>query len=270
MKLNSLRSRDLSWRRRLPCVAVFALLTSQAAFPQQQVADTPAGSAEAVSPAEVPVEPKAAPIPDSAPVQDKRILGVLPNYRTADGTIPFQRISPKSKLTIAAKDSFDWPNYIIGGVFAGLYQLEDSHAEFGQGVAGFGRYYGTSYADQVIGNMLTEGFMPILFHEDPRYFRKVHGSKMGRLGYSLTRVLVSKTDSGKSTFNFAEVVGNGIGASISNLYYPDERGLSDTVMRLGTQIATDALSNVLKEFWPDIKRRLHKKQADEQAFTRSH
>ena len=102
--------------------------------------------------------------------------------------------------------------------------------------------------------------MPVLLHEDPRYFRKVHGSVLGRLGYSLTRVLITKTDSGSTTFNFAEVVGNGIGSSISNLYYPDERGYSDTFSRMGTQIATDSLSNVLKEFWPGSpsKRRLHK------------
>jgi len=186
-------------------------------------------------------------------------MGVLPNYRTADGTVPFERISTRTKLMIASKDSFDGPNYVIGGLFAGIYQLENSHPAFGQGVAGYARYYGTSYADQVIGNMLTEGFMPVLMHEDPRYFRKVHGSVLGRVGYALTRTLVAKTDSGKTTVNFAEIVGNGIGASISNFYYTDERGFPDTMMRLGTQIATDSLSNLLKEFWPDIKKRLHKK-----------
>ena len=145
--------------------------------------------------------------------------------------------------------------------------IDKDHPAFGEGVAGFARYYGTSTADQVIGNMLTEGFMAAAFREDPRYFRKAHGPKWGRLGYALTRVLVCKTDHGNPTFNFAEVVGNSIGASISNLYYPDQRGLDPTMTRAGTQIATDALSNALKEFWPDIKRHLHHKPADAQALT---
>jgi hypothetical protein len=270
----SLRSRRMALCRgkRLACTAIFAVLASHAAL-AQQIADATAGTSEVGSPAEVP-EPKIAPVttppPDASAGQDKRILGVLPNYRTADGTVPYQPISWKYKLTIASKDSFDWPNYIVGGAFAGLYMLDKDHPEFGQGVAGFARYYGTSYADQVIGNMLTEGFMPILFHEDPRYFRKVHGSIMSRTVYSLSRVLITKTDSGKPTFNFSEVLGNGIGASIANLYYPDERGLGQTSIRLGTQVATDALSQVLKEFWPDIKRHLHKKPADAQALTDSH
>lgn len=229
------------------------------AFGQEQLAENSGGTSEAAVVAEVAAPIKAVTALEPAP-QDKRILGVLPNYRTADGTQPFQRISAKFKMTIAAKDSFDWPNYLTGGAFAALYQLEDQNPSFGQGLAGYGRRYSTSYADQVIGNMLTEGFMPILFHEDPRYFRKVNGKKWGRFGYAATRVFVAKTDTGKTTFNFAEVVGNGIGASISNAYYPDERGLSQTVTRMSTQIATDAMSNVLKEFWPDIKRHLHRKR----------
>jgi hypothetical protein len=251
MNLISLHKIALSRHRRAACVAMVAL-ASHAAMAQQELpaASEPAAAAAAT---------------DSGAPQDKRIMGVLPNYRTADGTVPFKPISTKYKLTIAAKDSFDAPNYVIGGIFAGLYQLQDDHPGFGQGVAGYAHRYGTSYADQVIGNMLTEGFMPVLLHEDPRYFRKVHGSVMGRIGYSLTRVLVTKTDSGRTTFNFAEVVGNGIGSSIANLYYPDERGLGDTGSRMATQIATDALSNLLKEFWPDIKRHLHKRQADGQA-----
>ena len=270
----SLHKIALSKRRRLVCTAIFAVLTSHAALAQQQqIAEAAAGTSETGSAPVTPPEPAAAtptgdpPLPTGA---DKRILGVLPNYRTVDGTVPFQTISWKYKLTIASKDSFDWPNYIVGGAFAGLYMIDKSHPEFGEGVSGFARYYGTSYADQVIGNMMTEGFMPILFHEDPRYFRKVHGSVISRLGYSLSRVLITKTDSGKPTFNFSEVLGNGVGASIANLYYPDERGFGDTVSRMGTQIATDALSQVLKEFWPDIKKRLHKKQADAQALTASH
>jgi len=197
-----------------------------------------------------------------APQQiDKRIAGVLPNYRTADGSVPFKPISPKYKLTIAAKDSFDSPNYVIGGIFAGVAQLNNSHPDFGQGLEGYGRRYVTAYADQVIGNMLTEGFMPVLLKEDPRYFRKGTGGVWGRLGYSLTRTLVTKNDSGRNMFNFAEVVGNGMGASIANAYYPEERGAADTFSRMATQIATDSLSNVLKEFWPDVKRMLQKKKA---------
>jgi hypothetical protein len=194
-----------------------------------------------------------------APPQDKRVFGVLPNYRTIDGTIPFSPISTRRKFIIASKDTFDWPSYILAGAFAGISQLDNSNPSFGQGLKGYAKRYAASVADQDIGNFMTEAIMPTLFHQDPRYFRKVNGSIKGRLGYAATRVLVGRTDSGKWTFNASEVLGNGIVASLGNAYYPDERGLTSTLQRMGTQIGTDAISQVLKEFWPDIKRKwLHR------------
>jgi hypothetical protein len=236
----------------------FALLAVSMASAQDKLAEnSPEHATVAPAATEAPAPAKSAE-DTNQPVQDKRILGVLPNYRTADGTVPYQSISWKYKLTIAAKDSFDWPNYIVGGAFAGLYQLEDSHASFGQGIKGYAHYYGTSYSDQVIGNLLTEGFMPILLHEDPRYFRMVHGSPWKRLGYALTRTLVTKTDTGTRRINCSELLGNGIDAAIGNTYYPDERGFGQTMDRMWTQIGTDSISNVMKEFWPDIKRHFKK------------
>ncbi len=192
--------------------------------------------------------------------EDKRIFGVLPNYRTADGSIPFSPITVKQKFTIARKDTFDYPSYILAAAFAGLSQLDNSNPSFGQGARGYARRYGSAVLDQDVGNYMTEAIWPSMLHEDPRYFRKVHGSVMGRVGYSLTRVLVTRTDAGNWRFNTSEFMGNGAVAAIGNLYYPDARGFSPTMQRMGTQIGTDAVSGVLKEFWPDIKRKwLHQR-----------
>jgi len=187
--------------------------------------------------------------------QDKRIFGVLPNYRTADGTKQFQTMSAKGKLHIAVKDSFDYPSFVLAAGLALIYQAEDQNPSFGQGVKGYLHRYGTGVGDQIIGNMLTEGFMPALLHEDPRYFRKVNGTFWSRLGYSATRTLIAKNDHGKDCLNASELLGNGIGAAIGAAYYPDGRTVSQTFDRMGTAIATDTISNILKEFWPDIKRK---------------
>jgi hypothetical protein len=195
-----------------------------------------------------------------APPEDKRVFGVIPNNRTTENSIPFKRITPAHKLKIAALDSFDWPTYITGGLFAGLYQLENSNPSFGQGTAGYFRRFGTSSADQVIGNMMTEGFVPALGHQDPRYFRlgNGEGTKKHRLWYALESIVVAKMDSGKKTFNFSEWGGNAVGVAISNAYYPDTRNASANAQKLMIACGTDAFSNVLKEFWPDVKQWLHK------------
>jgi hypothetical protein len=217
-----------------------------------------------------PDPPKpAAPLLDGQPQPiDKRVFGVFPNYRTTDGNRPFAPITPSQKFAIGLKDSFDWPVYPVAGAFASLYQLENENPSFGQGMAGYARRYATSLGDQIMGNMMTESIMPSLLHEDPRYFRRGYGSKWSRAGYALTRIFVTRTDSGGQRFNFSEVLGNATATAISNAYYPDSRNVSDNIEKLGVQLATDAFSQVMKEFWPDVKRRLfHRHDAEEESFT---
>ncbi len=189
-----------------------------------------------------------------------RVFGVLPNFRTADRSLEGTTITGKAKLDIARKDSFDYPLVGLAAVLAGLGQWSDANPSFGQGLKGYGHRWLTGYADQAIGNMFTEGFMPALLHEDPRYFRRGEGSVGYRTWYAVSRVMVTKTDSGHTRFNYSEWVGNAAGTAISNLYYPDGRTASDNAIKLVEQCGVDAFSQVLKEFWPDIKKKLtHKK-----------
>ena len=237
-------------------LCLFALLASGIAAAADDGPNTSAAgagtgsSAGSVEPASGASETPAAPV-----TEDKRVFGVLPNYRTAEETAIYTPITAKQKMTIATKDTIDYPLFLLGGALAGIAQLANEHPLFGQGVAGYAHRYGTAYADQFIGNYMTEGILPTLFHEDPRYFRRGHGPKGSRAWYAATRIFVTKTDSGGTTFNFAEVVGNSIAAAAGNGYYPGETHLSDNLSRLGQALATDAISQVLKEFWPDIKRR---------------
>ncbi len=229
-----------------------ALLETAAAQQPEPVSTDASKSSAADPPASAPPADPATPamLPPG-----KRVLGVLPNYRTANYTADYHPITNKQKITIALKDSFDYPLVGVGAMYAALYQLEDSHPQFNQGFKGYLRRFGTSYTDQVVGNMMTEGILPIAFHEDPRYFRIGEGTKWHRAGYALSRIVITRTDSGGTSFNFAEIVGNGIGAGVGLSYYSDDRDFNSFLQNWGTQLATDAISQVLKEFWPDIKHR---------------
>jgi hypothetical protein len=188
---------------------------------------------------------------------------VLPNYRTANESAVYTPITVKQKFTIASKDSFDYPLLMLGAVIAGMGQLTNDNPSFGQGMAGYARRFGTSYADQAIGNMMTEAIFPSFLHEDPRYFRRGTGTKWSRTFYAATRVFVTHTDTGSLRFNYSEVLGNAAAVAISNSYYPDNRTVSANVEKLGQQIGIDAASQVLKEFWPDIKRKFFQRHKDE-------
>lgn len=208
--------------------------------------------------AQLPDTPKPTTPPED-PV-DKRVAGVLPNYRTANLTDHYVGISQHRKLVIACKDSFDYPLVFIGSIFAGFGQLSNADPSYGQGTKGFAKRLAAGYGDQMIGNMMTEGFFPIMLHEDPRYFRMgaSRGTVGHRLGYALTRIFVTHTDAGNLRFNYSEVLGNATGVAISQSYHFDNRNAGDAAQKLAVQLGTDALSQVLKEFWPDVKKKFSK------------
>ena len=185
--------------------------------------------------------------------QSKRILWIFPNYRAVSANTQLPPLSLKDKFWLATKDSFDYSSFISAGIIAGASQANKSYPEFGQGAKGFGRYYWHAVADQAVGNYLTEAIVPAATREDPRYYTLGHGGFLKRTGYAVSRLLITRTDSGGRTFNFSEIVGNGAGAGISDLYYPSrERTWTKTGQKWLTQIALDGLFNVVKEFWPDI------------------
>jgi hypothetical protein len=186
---------------------------------------------------------------------NNRVLGVLPNYRTAEESDPFSPLSVRRKFYIGYKDSTDYPIFILAAGLAGLSQAVGSHEGLGSGWEGYGKRLGTSISDQLVGNFMTESVMPSLLHQDPRYFRRGHGGVWSRAGYAASRLLVAKSDKGNWTFNYSEVSGNAITAAVGNAYYPGERRLGDNISRFGSQMAIDAFSQILKEFWPDVKRK---------------
>ncbi|MBZ5595138.1 MAG: hypothetical protein LAP39_23075 [Acidobacteriia bacterium] len=215
-------------------------------------------AAQQATPSDVEKQPKQEAGSDNT-APDKRAYGILPNYRTVNGTDGVEPLTVRRKFWIASKDSFDYPIYFISAGFAGISQIENSNPSFGQGIKGYAMRYAAGYGDQLIGNMMTEGVFPSLLHEDMRYFRRGTGGTLGRTFYALTRILVTRTDAGRNRFNFSEVAGNSTAVAISNAYNPDTRNASENLEKLGLQLGTDAISNVLKEFWPDVKARLQRR-----------
>jgi hypothetical protein len=187
--------------------------------------------------------------------QPKRILWVIPNYRAVSANVKLPPLSAKGKLWLGTQDSFDYSSFVLAGIVAGISQAGNDTPEFHRGVAAYGRYYWHTFTDEAVGNYFTEAFLPIAVREDPRYYTLGHdnGSFGRRTGYALTRLVITRTDSGGGTFNLSEVVGNGAGAAISDLYYPrQERTWSKTGQKWLLQIGIDGFFNIAKEFWPDI------------------
>ncbi|HLH38275.1 MAG TPA: hypothetical protein VKX39_03935 [Bryobacteraceae bacterium] len=189
---------------------------------------------------------------------EKHILGVVPNYMTVnDPSKSHGPLTPGQKFIQANHDTFDPFNWVIAGVYAGVYQAQNTYPQWKQGGAAYAKRYGATFADGAVSSYLSEGVLPTLLHEDPRYFRMGGGSKWRRAAYAMSRVLITKTDAGKLRFNNSEIEGNLIAASLGNLYYPSgSRSAGDTFDKFGINVVSDAGFNVLREFWPDMRRRV--------------
>ncbi len=204
--------------------------------------------------------------PGSDPSQkpeSKRILGIVPNYRTAPSLVNYEPLTSGEKFKIASEDAFDRGTIALAAFFAGESQLTNANRSFGQGGAGYGKYFGASYADFAIGDYMTEGVFPTLLHQDPRYFRRGTGSKWSRMGYAMGQIFWTHRDSGGTQFNYSEIAGNAAAVAISNAYYVDNRTAGDAVSKLGMQLGVDMAANVLKEFWPDLQRKFRRKHPED-------
>ena len=187
---------------------------------------------------------------------DKRIFWFIPNYRTSPSLHPYRPLTPQEKFKIAAKNSFDRGTVALAVLSAGEAQLTHATPAFGQGAAGYARYLGTAYADFVIRDMMTEALYPVIFHQDPRYFRCGTGTTWSRLGSAAGQIFRTRTDSDKTEFNFSEIIGNSTAVAISTAYHPNSRTATDAVSKLGVHLGVHVAANILKEFWPDIDRKL--------------
>lgn len=228
--------------------------------PQNQAPPRPAASTDGKSPLpDAPTPNPSAPSSanDQFGKQPKRILGIVPNYRAVSANTHLPPLDLKGEFWLATQDTFDYSNFIFVGALAGIDMADDSQPAFGQGAQGFGKYYWHVFVDGGIENYMTEAIVPAATREDPRYYTLGSGGFVKRTGYAVSRLFITRTNSGGSTFNLSEIVGAGAAAGIGNLYYPAESNpLVKTYQRWGTQVGLDGVFNALKEFWPDIDRKI--------------
>ena len=192
--------------------------------------------------------------------ENDRLFGILPNYLTVENEAKVPSLTSKGKFKLVAKNAFDPAIYPFIGFLALISQAQDSEPEFGQGAAGYGRRYGAAFGDATIGSFMTGAVSPSIFKQDPRYFQLVRGGFKRRAFYSVSRIFVTRTDSGHNQFNSSEIFGNLVAAGISNVYHPaQDRGFVNTLSIWGSDTGWDAMSNLAQEFWPDVHRWLKRK-----------
>ncbi len=195
-----------------------------------------------------------------------RILWTLPNFLTVEDAENIPPLTSGQKFKVVGRSLIDPSEFVLIGFVAGLGQASNSDPSYGQGAQGYGKRYATAYGDNAIENFMASAALPSLLHQDPRYYELGHGGFLKRAGHAISRVVLTRSDSGQKQFNYSEVFGSGIAAAISTYsYHPaGDKNFSTVVSVWGTQIGWDVGTYMIKEFWPDLRRRHHKSTTDNQ------
>ena len=166
-------------------------------------------------------------------------------------------LETKDKFILFVQDTFDPVTFLNAGFNAGLDQAQNTDPSFGQGAAGYGKRFGAEFAGQASSGFFKDFAYPAIFSEDPRYYRVAHGNIRHRLAHALEHAFVGYRENGTRMFNASEWLGTVNAAVLSNLYHPDnQRGFSPAAQRVGFAVLQDVGFDVLREFWPEIARRL--------------
>jgi hypothetical protein len=189
-----------------------------------------------------------------------RLFFTLPNFLTLENASQVPPLTTGQKFRVVTRSSFDYVQYPWYGFLAGISQAQNSEAGYGQGAQGYGKRFGAAAADGTIENFVTSAVLPSLLRQDPRFFQSGHGGFWHRTWYAFSRIIVTRGDNGRAQFNFSEVFGSGVSAGVSTYsYHPrEDRTVGNTAKVWGTQVGYDALTYVVKEFWPDMRRKLRK------------
>jgi len=183
------------------------------------------------------------------------MMWIVPNFGAVSPGVKFKPMTPREKFWMATEDSFDYSSFAWTAVLAAQSYGLNEYPELGSGGVAYGRYYWRAMLDGISNSYFSEAIVPVLTHEDARYFTLGRGGFFLRLGYALSRVVVTYSDSGRTTFDCSEVCGDFASSALSTAYYPpQERGMVKISEGWGTQLESAALNNIAKEFWPDIRK----------------
>ena len=187
--------------------------------------------------------------PEVKAEEKQRLIGAIPNYYVSY-TWNAPPMDKRQKFDLAWKSTIDPASFVIVAGFAGLEQWQNDYSGYGRGAAGYGKRFGAGVGNLLVGNMLGGAVLPVVFHQDPRYFYKGTGSVWSRTGYALSTAVIARGDNGRWQPNYSGILGNLGAGAISNLYYPasSRQGASLTIGNGLLGIASDGVSNVLQEF----------------------
>lgn len=198
------------------------------------------------SQAQAPIDPS---LPE-APLTHNRALLLFPGYDVVQQTEnPIASLRPAQKLELAYRSTFD-VSLLIRSSIVTIYDKSLSVGpDYGRGAGGIAQIFGYNCTSLASTFFFTDAFVPIVFHQDPRYFRKGSGPAKARIWWALRSEFVAFGDNGRPMPNYGNLVGFGLSTALSNAYLPARNvSVGKTFEGYGIKFGTNFGFNILHEY----------------------
>lgn len=173
----------------------------------------------------------------------------------------WQPLTTRQKFDVFLHSTYSPSTFLNAGIDIAADRVKGRHdPEYETGMMGWGQHYGIALATSETNVFFERFLFPALLKQDPRYYRNPSLPFFKRALYSMSRVIITRTDNGSETINASRILGGAATRALSDLYVPGQsqgmRPISNTVT---FDLARDAGMNLLREFWPDFRRKfLHR------------
>jgi hypothetical protein len=177
------------------------------------------------------------------------VQGIVPNPAS-----PYLPMTKKEKFHFYLKTTFAPQQFLFSAASAGIKQAYDSVPEWGQGMEGYGKRFGSTYGKNAIGYTISFG-VGLMLREDPRYF-KSHNSGLWKRGlHALGQSFIAHADSGRIHPGYSNFISITASEYVSQQWHPEnERTTRNYLEGVGISFGTNIAQNIFQEFWPDIKK----------------
>jgi hypothetical protein len=185
------------------------------------------------------------------------VASKLDMYIKPGQTAPRINVGDKVKMTL--KDTISPFSGVGWLVAAGYSHLVNGQPNYGTNGIAFAQRFGAAAARASSQEIFSDAILASAFHQDPRYYKMGSGQNFfKRVGYSITRPLITRTDGGHQTVNLSYLGGNLAGAFLTQAYYPPvNRGVSQVMQTFGGSVGGGALGFFVSEFLDDALQAVH-------------
>jgi hypothetical protein len=169
-----------------------------------------------------------------------------------------ERLSSGQKFKLFVDNSASVHTVTWAMIGAGIGQADNSPTGFEQGWDAYGKRFGASMARSASNEFFGTFVIASALHLDPRFYPESNPTLGRAVKYSVQQVFIMRNDDGGKAVAWSRLLGPLLSESLANVYWPERnRSAGDTFFRYGTDLATRAGGNMLREYWPVLYRKIH-------------